>query len=194
MAFVGGKNIDSLSRDAFGNPQFDTRFTIDASGGKGTGWGQTINGGVVQFTLDSTDMTAYSSSAQAYKNSQDGSATSQLASYSVDSSGQLVAQYDNGQSVVKGQLILAYFNNQEGLIPNGNNTFEASSESGEALLSFPGEGTLGSIRSKALEQSNVELTSELVKLMVLQRQYSAVSQATKVMASTLIDEAINIGR
>jgi flagellar hook-basal body protein len=194
MAFVGGKNLDSLSRDAFGNPQFDTRFTIDASGGKGTGWGQTTNGGIVQFTLNSTDMTAYSSSAQAYKNSQDGSATSQLASYSVDSSGQLVAQYDNGQSVVKGQLILAYFNNQEGLIPNGNNTYEASSESGEALLSFPGDGTLGSIRSKALEQSNVELTSELVKLMVLQRQYSAVSQATKVMASTLIDEALNIGR
>jgi flagellar hook-basal body protein len=194
MAFVGGKNLDSLSRDAFGNPQFDTRFTIDASGGKGTGWGQTTNGGVVQFTLNSTDMTAYSSSAQAYKNVQDGSATSQLASFSVDSSGQLVAQYDNGQSVVKGQVILAYFNNQEGLIPNGNNTFEASSESGEALLSFPGDGTLGSIRSKALEQSNVDLTSELVKLMVLQRQYSAVSQATKVMASTLIDEAINIGR
>ena len=194
MAFVGGKNLDSLSRDAFGKPQFDTRFTIDASGGKGTGWGQTTNGGVVQFTLNSTDMTAYSSSAQAYKNIQDGSATSQLASYSVDSSGQLVAQYDNGQSVVKGQLILAYFNNQEGLIPNGNNTFEASSVSGEPLLSFPGDGTLGSIRSKALEQSNVDLTSELVKLMVLQRQYSAVSQATKVMAATLIDDAINIGR
>jgi len=194
MAFVGGKNLDSLSRDAFGKPQFDTRFTIDASGGKGSGWGQTTNGGVVQFTLNSTDMTAYSSAAQAYKNDQDGSATSQLASYSVDSSGQLVAQYDNGQSVVKGQLILAYFNNQEGLIPNGNNTFEASSVSGTPLLSFPGDGTLGAIRSKALEQSNVDLTAELVKLMVLQRQYSAVSQATKVMAATLIDDAINIGR
>jgi flagellar hook protein FlgE len=53
---------------------------------------------------------------------------------------------------------------------------------------------LGAIRSKSLEQSNVDLTAELVKLMVLQRQYSAVSQATKVMATTLIDEAINIGR
>ena len=194
MAFVGGKNLDSLSRNAFGEPQFDTQFKIDASGGKGSGWGQTINGGVVQFTLNSTNMTGYSSSAQAYANTQDGSATSQLASYNVDSSGKLVAQYDNGQSIVKGQLILAYFNNLEGLIPNGNNTFEASSASGDPLLSFPGDGTLGAIRSKALEQSNVDLTSELVKLMVLQRQYSAVSQATKVMAATLIDDAINIGR
>ena len=194
VAFVGGKNLDSLARDAFGTPQFDTQFKIDASGGNGTGWGKTTNGGVVQFTLKSTDMTAYSSAGQTYANNQDGSATSQLASYSIDSSGKLLAQYDNGKSIVKGQVILANFNNTEGLIPNGNNTFEASSASGDALLSFPGDGTLGAIRSKALEQSNVELTSELVKLMVLQRQYSAVSQATKVMAATLIDDAINIGR
>jgi flagellar hook-basal body protein len=194
VAFVGGKNIDSLSKDAFGVPQFNTQFAINASGGTGSGWGQTNNGGVVQFTLDSTEMTGYSSTGQTYSNNQDGSATSQLASYNVDSSGRLTAQYDNGSSVVKGQVLLAYFNNIQGLIPNGNNTYEASEASGEALLSFPGDGNLGAIRSKAVEQSNVDLTAELVKLMVLQRQYSAVSQATKVMAATLIDDAINIGR
>jgi flagellar hook-basal body protein len=194
VAFVGGKNIDSLSKDAFGVPQFNTQFAINASAGTGSGWGQTNNGGVVQFTLDSTEMTGYSSTGQTYTNTQDGSATSQLASYNVDSSGRLTAQYDNGSSVVKGQVLLAYFNNIAGLIPNGNNTYEASEASGEALLSFPGDGNLGAIRSKAVEQSNVDLTAELVKLMVLQRQYSAVSQATKVMAATLIDDAINIGR
>jgi flagellar hook protein FlgE len=194
IAFIAGKNLDSLSRDSFGKPQFATQFKIDASGGKGSTFGKTNNGGIVQFTLDSTDMTGYTSAAQTYANNQDGSATSQLVSYNIDSSGNLVAQYDNGKSKVKGQVLLAYFNNIEGLIPNGNNTFEASSASGDPLLSFPGDGTLGQIRAKALEQSNVDLTGELVKLMVLQRQYSAVSQATKVMASTLIDEAINIGR
>jgi flagellar hook-basal body protein len=194
IAFIAGKNLDSLSRDSFGKPQFATQFKIDASGGKGSTFGKTNNGGIVQFTLDSTDMTGYTSAAQTYGNNQDGSATSQLVSYNIDSSGNLVAQYDNGKSKIKGQVLLAYFNNIEGLIPNGNNTFEASSASGDPLLSFPGDGTLGQIRAKALEQSNVDLTGELVKLMVLQRQYSAVSQATKVMASTLIDEAINIGR
>jgi flagellar hook-basal body protein len=194
MGFIAGKNIDSLSLDSFGAPQFATRFNIDASRGEGSEYGQTINGGGIQLTIEANGSTAYSSAAQTYINTQDGSATSQLASYNVDSSGRLVAQYDNGSSVVKGQLILAYFNNLEGLIPNGNNTSEASSASGEPLLSFPGDGTLGAIRSKAVEQSNVDLTEELVKLMVLQRQYSAVSQATKVMATTLIDEAINIGR
>jgi flagellar hook protein FlgE len=198
VAFVSGKNIDTLSKDNFGKPQFTTELKIDASMGKPVVgqslYGTTANGGIVQFTLNMTNMTGYSSAAQTYKNTQDGFATAQLTSFNVDSSGRLLAQYDNGSSVVKGQVILAYFNNFEGLIPNGNNTFEASSESGEALLSFPGDGMLGAIRSKSLEQSNVDLTAELVKLMVLQRQYSAVSQATKVMASTLIDEAINIGR
>jgi flagellar hook protein FlgE len=194
VGFISGKNIDSLARDSFGSPQFATRFNIDAGRGEGTSYGNTLNGGTVQLEVRATDSTAYSSAAQTYMNTQDGSATSQLASYNVDSSGRLTAQYDNGSSVIKGQLILAYFNNLEGLIPNGNNTYEASQSSGEPLLSFPGDGTLGAIRSKAVEQSNVDLTEELVKLMVLQRQYSAVSQATKVMASTLIDEAINIGR
>jgi flagellar hook-basal body protein len=194
MGFISGRNIDSLSKDSFGNPQFATRFNIDASRGEGSSYGQTLNGGAVQLTIEANNTTGYSSAGQTYTNTQDGSATSQLASYNVDSSGRLTAQYDNGSSVVKGQLILAYFNNLEGLIPNGNNTYEASQSSGEALLSFPGDGTLGAIRSKAVEQSNVDLTEELVKLMVLQRQYSAVSQATKVMAATLIDDAINIGR
>ncbi len=198
VAFVSGKNIDTLSKDGFGKPQFTTQLKVDASMGKAVVgqslYGTTANGGIVQFTLNMTEMTGYSSAAQTYKNTQDGFATAQLASFNVDSSGRLLAQYDNGTTVVKGQVILAYFNNFEGLIPNGNNTFEASSESGEALLSFPGDGMLGAVRSKSLEQSNVDLTNELVKLMVLQRQYSAVSQATKVMASTLIDEAINIGR
>lgn len=194
IAFVAGKNLDSLSRDAFGKPQFVTQMKIDASGGKGSTFGKTLNGGVVQFTLDNTDMTGYTSAGQTYANNQDGSATSQLVSYNIDSSGNLVAQYDNGKSKVKGQVLLAYFNNVEGLIPNGNNTFEASSASGDPLLSFPGDGTLGQVRSRALEQSNVDLTAELVKLMVLQRQYSAVSQATKVMAATLVDDSINIGR
>lgn len=194
MAFVAGKNLDSLSRDAFGKPQFVTQMKVDASAGTGSSFGQTKNGGIVQFTLDSTDMTGYTSAAQTYANNQDGSATSQLVSYNIDSNGNLTAQYDNGKSKIKGQVLLAYFNNVEGLIPNGNNTFEASSASGDPLLSFPGDGTLGQVRSKALEQSNVDLTDQLVKLMVLQRQYSAVSQATKVMAATLVDDAINIGR
>ena len=53
---------------------------------------------------------------------------------------------------------------------------------------------MGAIRSKTLESSNVDLTAELVKLMTLQRQYTAASQAVKVEAATIVDDAIRIGQ
>jgi flagellar hook-basal body protein len=193
MAFVGGKNIDSLSRDQFGKPQFVSKISIDASGGAGATWGKTANGGTVQFTLDSTNMTGYSSAAQTYTNTQDGSATSQLTGYSFDSYGKLVAQYDNGKSVTKGQLILATFNNFEGLIPVGGNGFQESAASGAALIDKPNGSQMGAIRAQSLEESNVDLTQQLVKLMVLQRNYSAASQATKIQVATLIDDTLRIG-
>ena len=194
VAFVGGKNIDSLSRDQFGRPQFNTKVTIDASGGPGSTWGRTANGGVVQFVLDSTDLTGYSSAAQTYANEQDGTPTSQLTSYSFDTYGKLVAQYDNGKSVVKGQLILASFNNFEGLIPVGGNGFHASAASGDPLIDKPNGSQMGAIRSQSVEESNVDLTQSLVKLMVLQRAYSAASQATKVQVATLVDDTLRIGQ
>ena len=194
MAFVGGKNIDSLSRDQFGRPQFNTRVSIDASGGAGSSWGKTANGGTVQFVLDSTNMTGFSSVAQTYQNEQDGSATSQLTAYSFDNYGKLVAQYDNGKSVVKGQLVLAAFNNFEGLIPVGGNGYQASAASGDPLIDKPNGSQMGAIRSQSVEESNVDLTQSLVKLMVLQRAYSAASQATKVQVATLVDDTLRIGQ
>jgi len=194
MAFVGGKNIDSLSRDQFGRPQFNTRMSIDASGGAGSSWGKTANGGTVQFVLDSTNMTGFSSVAQTYQNEQDGSATSQLTAYSFDNYGKLVAQYDNGKSVVKGQLVLAAFNNFEGLIPVGGNGYQASAASGDPLIDKPNGSQMGAIRSQSVEESNVDLTQSLVKLMVLQRAYSAASQATKVQVATLVDDTLRIGQ
>jgi len=194
VAFVGGKNIDSLSRDQFGRPQFNTKVTIDASGGPGSTWGKTANGGVVQFSLDSTNLTGYSSAAQTYANEQDGTPTAQLSSYSFDTYGKLVAQYDNGKSIVKGQLILAAFNNFEGLIPVGGNGFHASAASGDPLIDKPNGSQMGAIRSQSVEESNVDLTQSLVKLMVLQRAYSAASQATKVQVATLVDDTLRIGQ
>jgi flagellar hook protein FlgE len=193
VAFVSGKNIDSLSRDQFGRPQFNTQITIDASGGAGSTWGKTANGGVVQFVMNSTDMTGYSSAAQTYTNEQDGTPTSQLSAYTFDAFGRLVAQYDNGRSIVRGQLLLATFNNFEGLIPVGGNIFQASSASGDPLVDKPNGSQMGSIRSQAVEESNVDLTQTLVKLMVLQRAYTAASQATKIQVATLIDDTLRIG-
>jgi flagellar hook protein FlgE len=139
-------------------------------------------------------MTGFSSVAQTYQNEQDGSATSQLTAYSFDNYGKLVAQYDNGKSVVKGQLVLAAFNNFEGLIPVGGNGYQASAASGDPLIDKPNGSQMGAIRSQSVEESNVDLTQSLVKLMVLQRAYSAASQATKVQVATLVDDTLRIGQ
>jgi len=193
MAFIAGKNLDSLSRDANKKPQFNSKFTVSATGGTGNTWGKTTNGGVMSFSVTSTETTAFSSSAQTYTNTQDGSPTAQLTAYSFDAYGKLVAQYDNGKSITKGQLILATFNNFEGLIPVGGNGFQASSASGDPREDTPNGSQMGAVRAQALEQSNVDLTQQLVRLMVLQRAYSAASQATKTQVATLIDDTLRIG-
>ena len=193
MAFIAGKNLDSLSRDANKKPQFNSKFTVSATGGTGNTWGKTTNGGVMSFSVTSTETTANSSSAQTYTNTQDGSPTAQLTAYSFDAYGKLVAQYDNGKSITKGQLILATFNNFEGLIPVGGNGFQASSASGDPREDTPNGSQMGAVRAQALEQSNVDLTQQLVRLMVLQRAYSAASQATKTQVATLIDDTLRIG-
>jgi flagellar hook-basal body protein len=197
MAFLGGKNIDTLQLGSDGTPENDasTSLYINAlSSSDANGYGRTDDNGIMQFTITSDDMSALTAPSQTYANSQDGHSVSNLSSYAIDSDGKLIATYDNGETFVKGQLILAQFYNLDGLMPNGSNTFTATDASGEPILSAPGSGLLGQVRSKALEASNVDLTSQLVQLMVLQRQYSATSQALKLQASTLIDDAINMGR
>jgi flagellar hook protein FlgE len=140
--------------------------------------------------MDSTNMTAYSSVAQTYSNSQDGSPLSQLSSYSFDSNGKLVAVYSNGQSKIQGQVKLATFNNDEGLIPIGGNSYEESAQSGQPTFGTAGAGLFGGLKAQALEQSNVDLTSQLVTLMALQRQYSAASQVVKT-TTTIQDDVLN---
>jgi len=197
MAFLGGRNIDTLGKGPDGTPEnfAATKFEINAlSSNDPEKYGHTIQNGIMQFTITSNDVTALTTPGQTYSNTQDGHTVSSLAGYSIDSTGKLIATYDNGITKCKGQLVIAQFRNPDGLMPNGSNTFAATDLSGEPVLSAPGSGLMGQVRSKSLESSNVDLTGMLVQLMVLQRQYSATSQALKLQASTIIDDAINMGR
>ncbi|QWE14992.1 flagellar hook-basal body complex protein [Polynucleobacter sp. AP-Sving-400A-A2] len=197
MAFLGGVNIDTLATGADGKPAnfAASSFKLNAlSASPSAAYGRTNQNGIMQFTIESNISTALTAPTQTYANSQDGHTVSNLSGYSIDGSGKLIATYDNGVQAVKGQLILAQFKNLDGLMPNGSNTFAATSASGDPILSAPGTGLLGQVRSKSLEASNVDLTAELVQLMVLQRQYSATSQALKLQAATIVDDAINMSR
>jgi flagellar hook protein FlgE len=111
--------------------------------------------------------------------SQDGYGIGSLSGFSFDKDGILTARYTNGELRQQGQLALATFRNPQGLQPVGGNAWIESRESGQAVPNVPGSGNLGEIVAGALEESNVDLTAELVNLITAQRTYQANAQTIK---------------
>ncbi|MBB3104999.1 flagellar hook protein FlgE [Azomonas macrocytogenes] len=137
-------------------------------------WGS--NGSTASATgleLDMRGSTQTNTSFAVTRVDQDGYTTGQLSGLSVAENGNLFATYTNGQSKVIGQTILATFANMQGLTPVGNTNWAESYASGEPAIGTPGSGILGSLASGSLEDSNVDLTAELVNLIVAQRDYQA---------------------
>jgi len=93
----------------------------------------------------------------------------------------MVASYSNNQQSNLGVVALANFQNQAGLQNAGDTQWRATLESGDPILNPPGTGLNGSLRSSALEQSNVDLSTELVKLIEAQRNFQANSKTLETM-------------
>ena len=91
----------------------------------------------------------------------------------------MVGRYSNGQTRPQGQIVLANFVNPQGLVPLGNNSWTEGGQAGQATLGAPGSGSLGSLEAGAVENSNVDLTSELVNMITAQRVYQANAQTIK---------------
>ena len=100
---------------------------------------------------------------------------------SFDELGRMVAAYSNGQRQELGIVAMATFESQSGLQPAGDTEWVPTLDSGQARLNPPGTGLNGSIRSAALEQSNVDLSAELVKLIEYQRNYQANSKTLETL-------------
>jgi flagellar hook protein FlgE len=111
--------------------------------------------------------------------SQDGYAPGQLTAVAVEANGVLMARYSNGQNRPAGQIELATFRNPQGLQPLGGNVWARSFASGDPIVGVPGEGNMGVLQSGALEESNVDLTAELVNMMTAQRVYQANAQTIR---------------
>lgn len=107
---------------------------------------------------------------------QDGFSTGRLATISIDETGRVFARYTNGQSRLQGQVAMANFANSQGLRQAGNNAWVETFASGIPLIGTGGSARLGVIQSGALEDSNVNLTEELVKLIMAQRNFQANAQ------------------
>lgn len=116
---------------------------------------------------------------------QDGYRPGELTSLKIDESGVITASYSNGQTRAAGQIALVNFRNVQGLQPTGNGNWEANYATGEPVHGAPGEGKFGNLRSGALEDSNIDITAELVAMMSAQRAYQANAQTIKTQDQVL---------
>ncbi len=108
--------------------------------------------------------------------SQDGFSSGQLRGVEISDSGVIFARYTNGQSFALGQVALANFANQQGLQPLGSTAWSETFASGVATIGEPGTASLGLIQSGALEDSNVDITQQLVNMITAQRNFQANAQ------------------
>ena len=168
----GGKPTAPL-----GPVPFDVPATVNAVGA------QTL--AITGVQLDLTGATQYGSGFGVTNLSQDGYAPGQLTGINVEPNGIVMARYSNGQNKPAGQIELVTFRNPQGLQPQGGNAWARGFSSGDPILGVAGEGNLGVLQSGALEESNVDLTAELVSMITAQRVYQANAQTIKTQDQVL---------
>jgi flagellar hook protein FlgE len=134
---------------------------------------------VQTFPIDFVGTTQYGSAFGTNRLEQDGFAAGHLVGLSVGSDGIIQGRYSNGQTFAQGQVVLANFTNPNGLQALGNNQWSETSVSGPALIGAPNTSNLGVLSSSTVEESNVDLTAELVNLITQQRNYQANAQSIK---------------
>ena len=160
-----------------------------------------VPGAKPEITLDlaslngsaaSTFQLSFQNSMQQNTGSNDIVATNQngfkpgnLVSYQINDDGTVVGNYSNEQTQLLGQITLANFANNEGLQSEGDNVWSATQSSGVALLGTAGTGNFGTLTNGALEASNVDLSKELVNMIVAQRNYQSNAQTIKTQDQIL---------
>ena len=135
--------------------------------------------------------TQYGSAFSVTDQSQDGYAPGQLSGISIESNGVVTARYSNGQSKPAGQIEIATFRNPQGLQPVGGTNWARTYASGDPIVGTPGGGNLGVLQAGALEESNVDLTAELVNMITAQRVYQANAQTIKTQ-DTVMQTLVNL--
>jgi flagellar hook protein FlgE len=144
----------------------------------------------ITIDFDTALTTQYGTAFRTARLEQDGYPSGDLTGLSIGDTGQISANYSNGRTQNMGQLELADFRNVQGLMPLGGNAWSETLASGKMPNGAPGTNRFGTLKSGALEDSNVDLTSELVNMMTAQRAYQANAQTIKTqdqVMSTLVN-------
>lgn len=148
----------------------------------------------ISFAAGQDVMTALSSTSSAIAATfQDGAPIGTLAGFGVGPDGVITGSFTNGAIRTLGQVAVATFANQEGLIDDGNNNFRVGPDSGAPVITQPGEFGTGQIVSGALEQSNVDLGQEFTDMIVTSTGYSASSRVIRT-ADELLQQLLVLGR
>ena len=133
--------------------------------------------------------TAAASSTSA--TSQNGYASGQYESFSINATGVVAATYSNGQTQNVGQLAVATVSNEQGMVDMGSTEYQATTASGNASVGAAGAGGRGTIEGSSLEASNVNISAEFSDLIVAQRAFEANSKAVTTF-DTVTQETINM--
>lgn len=149
-----------------------------------------LNVDPLSFTFDFGETTQFSANFSVLDLSQDGLPSGNLTGISVDDKGVVAAQFSNGAAEVLGKIALTRFANTQGLAKAGNTAWKESSQSGEAVSGQAGTGNFGLMQSGALESSNVDLSAQLVHLIIAQQAYQANAQ-TITTEKTIMQTILN---
>ncbi|MGU3414516.1 flagellar hook protein FlgE [Enterobacteriaceae bacterium C34A] len=184
--------------DVNGDPVFSSQKLSFDPNGKMTGTsnllieGEAFNGATaLSFDLDMSDMTKHSTESTARLGSSDGYPPGSYQGFSLSDGGDVTVKYSNGLTQVLARVVLADFPNEGGLSSKGGNAWEETAQSGQPFLGTSGSGSFGTIKGGQLESSNVDLGSEMVNMIVYQRNYQSNSQTIKTQ-SELLQTLVNM--
>lgn len=192
-------NGQPISTDGAGNPVATTTLNFPTNGSAPTAPVGTVAVDIPATTnalgaltvpitgiqLDVAGATQFGSNFAVTDLNQNGYAPGQLVGIQFEANGIVMARYSNGESKPAGQIEIATFRNPQGMQPTGGNAWQRTYASGEPIVGVPGDGNLGVLQAGALEESNVDLTGELVNMMTAQRIYQANAQTIKTQDAVL---------
>lgn len=137
------------------------------------------------LTVDVNGTTQFASAFAVNNLVTDGYTDGVLTGLVTTKEGKVQAKFSNGQVKDVGQIVLTNFRNPQGLAPQGDNIWTSTPEAGDAQVNTPGAGAVGVIQSAAVEDSNIDLTTELVNMITAQRFYQANAQTIKTQDQIL---------
>ncbi|EPS6103048.1 flagellar hook protein FlgE [Providencia stuartii] len=174
------KKLGDMEFDGNGrlNSPTNAVFAFDYQGLNGA------NNGTLQIDLNKTRQQKVSESSVSAID-VNGYPAGEYTNFKVEDNGLIVANYSNQQKRVVGQVALSAFANPNGLVSQGGNVWAPSNASGNPMDGVPGVGQFGKLTSGALESSNVDMSQELINMIVMQRNYQSNAQTIKTQDQML---------